>query len=166
MLCTVSPRCGFYPSRSTNNLHNPVPSPCPAAALAAKSRPNDEQRELYSLDVPRKRLVLGDIPATDALVMSWEGAATPQEPVWDPAGYLERNAPRYDLRPSSPYYHWLSWMQENLPAEQQKLLISFDEHMQDNEKRAYLLKHVKHVSGWAAALRFSAACACWGGCCA
>jgi hypothetical protein len=33
-----------------------------------------------------------------------------------------------------------------MPQEQVQVYVAFDELMQDNEQRAHILKHVKHVS--------------------
>jgi hypothetical protein len=69
----------------------------------------------------------------------------PSEPVYDLPTWLEHNYPQHDTQARSPLYHWVSWMREHLPLDQQRLYLAFDQYMQSDRHRSAIVAQANYV---------------------
>lgn len=104
--------------------------------------PDEDHIELHDLD-ETKRLLFAHFNSTESLMDLFERHVTPEEPLYDLAGWLERNFPDHGWRARGSFYHWRAWMAENLPEHEAAVYLAFDEHMQYDPARSSVLKNAE-----------------------
>ena len=85
-------------------------------------------------------------PSLDTQMESFYSDRLPGEPVYDLPTWLEHNYPAHDTQPRSPLYHWATWMRGQLPLEEQRLFLAFDEYMQSERHRSAIVAQANYVS--------------------
>ncbi|KAF5832423.1 hypothetical protein DUNSADRAFT_11669 [Dunaliella salina] len=120
-------------------------------AVLSRVGPPPEMREAHRTnDVSRIRF--GDLPATTNWMESFVGSGSsggysasgnpgPQsgDAIYDIPAWLQANVPAHDTTPKSPLYHWVSWMNENLPQDQRRLYLALHEHLQHEPRRQAIM---------------------------